>query len=101
MRRKRHAEPTGRSLGFGLAAWLVLVLPAAAWGPLGHRTVAAIAETNLTPAAREFVAQRLENVAMADVASWADSVTRDPRFPGSIWYHFEKIPDGAGYLDNL
>ena len=94
-------EPTGRSLGFGLAAWLVLVLPAAAWGPLGHRTVAAIAETNLTPAAREFVAQRLENVAMADVASWADSVTRDPRFPGSIWYHFEKIPDGAGYLDNL
>lgn len=97
----RHARPFGRSWGLGLALWLVPVLPAAAWGPLGHRTVAIIAETNLTPAAREFVAQRLGNVSMADVASWADSVTRDPRFPGSIWYHFEKIPDGRGYLDNL
>ena len=90
-----------RKLGLGLALWLVLALPAGAWGTLGHRTIAAIAETNLTPDAREFVAHRLGNVSMADIASWADSMTRDPRFPGSIWYHFEKIPDGRGYLDNL
>ena len=90
-----------RKLGLGLALWLLLALPAGAWGTLGHRTIAAIAETNLTPDAREFVAHRLGNVSMADVASWADSMTRDPRFPGSIWYHFEKIPDGRSYLDNL
>lgn len=91
----------GQRLGLGLSLWLVLALPAAAWGPLGHRTIAVLAETNLTPAAREFVAQRLGNVSMADVASWADSVTRDPRYPASIWYHFEKIPDGTSYLANL
>lgn len=91
----------GRRLGLGLVLWLVLALPATAWGPLGHRTVAVLAEANLTPAARAYVAQRLGNVAMADVASWADSITRDSRFPGSLWYHFEKIPDGRGYLDNL
>ena len=91
----------GRRLGLGLVLWLVLALPATAWGPLGHRTVAVLAEANLTPAARAYVVQRLGNVSMADVASWADSVTRDSRFPGSLWYHFEKIPDGRGYLDNL
>lgn len=101
MGRERRNGSADRWLEIGLALWLGLAAPAWAWGPLGHRTIAAIAATNLTPAAREYVAQRLGNVAMADVASWADSVTRDPRFPGSIWYHFEKIPDGRGYLDNL
>lgn len=79
-------------------AW---VLPAGAWGPLGHRAIAGIAAENLTPAARDFVASRLAGETLADVANWADSVTRDPRYPGSIWYHFEKIPDGVSYLDNL
>ena len=76
-------------------------LRAEAWGPLGHRAIAVIAEKNLTPDAKVFVENRLSDEAMADIASWADSVTRDPRYPGSIWYHFEKMPDGAGYLDNL
>ena len=68
---------------------------------MGHRTIALIAATNLTPAAKVFISNRLAGDSLADVASWADSVTRDPRFPGSIWYHFEKIPDGVSYLENL
>lgn len=74
---------------------------AEAWGPVGHRAIAVIAGENLTPAAKVFVENRLAGKSMADVASWADSVTKDPRYPGSIWYHFEKMPDGASYLDNL
>ena len=74
---------------------------AEAWGPLGHRAIAVIAGENLTPDAKVFVENRLAGAAMADVASWADAVTKDPRYPGSIWYHFEKMPDGVGYLDNL
>ena len=76
-------------------------MPAWGWGALGHRTIAVIAATNLTLTARIFVADRLGALSMADVASWADKMTKDPRFPGSIWYHFEKFPDGERYLDNL
>ena len=91
----RVAVPLGVALLLGFAP------PAGAWGQLGHRTIAVIAEASLTPAAREFVANKLGSVSMAAVASWADSVTKDPRYPGSIWYHFEKMPDGVSYLDNL
>ena len=73
----------------GLLLFPAFALPAGAWGSLGHRTIAVIAETNLTPVAREFVAARMGDLSMAEVANWADTVTRDPRHPGSIWYHFE------------
>ena len=101
MRTSGHPGPRGLR-GAVLAVLLSCLGPGAeAWGPLGHRAIALIAEEHLTPAARAFVAERLENSSMAGAANWADSVTDDPRFPGSIWYHFEKIPDGVGYLDNL
>lgn len=91
----------GGRLAVMLAVWLTGSAPALAWGPLGHQTIAVIAETNLTPAAREYVKVRLGKQSLADVASWADSVVRDPQYLGSLWYHFEKIPDGLSYLDNL
>ena len=46
-------------------------------------------------------ARLLGEASLADVANWADAIRGGDDFDGSIWYHFEKIPDGAGYLDNL
>ena len=97
----RQVAWAGGRLAVMLAVWLTGTAPALAWGPLGHQTIAVIAETNLTPAAREYVKARLGNQSLADVASWADAVVRDPQYLGSLWYHFEKIPDGMSYLDNL
>ena len=47
---------------------------AAAWGAVGHATVATIAQNYLTPAGQSFVSNILgSGVSMASVASWADT----------------------------
>lgn len=47
---------------------------AAAWGVVGHATVATIAQNYLTPAGQSFVSNILgSGVSMASVASWADT----------------------------
>ena len=62
----------------GLLAGLIFVpAPAHAWGKLGHRLVAQIAEHDLTPDARAEVARLLAGESeptLADVASWADEL---------------------------
>ena len=66
--------------------------PARAWGPVGHETVAYIAEDNLTPAAREKVEAILgADVSLADVANWADQIK--PNRPETAGWHFIDIKD--------
>ncbi|GAB6195563.1 S1/P1 nuclease [Lysobacter xanthus] len=59
-----------------------LAPPAFAWGALGHRLVADLAQDELTPAARRGVATLLEgekDPTLAGVAAWADEVrANDP-----------------------
>ena len=76
-------------------------LSASGWGALGHRTVGAVADSKLSPEARARTDKLLDGQTLADVASWADSIRDEGIWAGSIWYHIEKIPDGASYLDNL
>lgn len=72
-----------------------------AWGTLGHRAAALVAEAKLSPAARQAVARLLHGDSLADVAAWADSLRSTGRYPQTNWYHFEKIPDGKSFLENL
>lgn len=81
--------------------FVLMSFNAAAWGPVGHRTVALIAEQQLTPQARDQVRQLLGSQSLADVANWADGVRRSGKYTKTVWYHFEKIPDSTSYLDNL
>ena len=76
-------------------------LQALGWGALGHRAVGEIAASRFTPEARVLADKLLGGKSLADVASWADEIRGGGAYAGSIWYHFEKIPDGVGYLDNL
>jgi hypothetical protein len=47
--------------------------PAWAWGRLGHRVIAQIAEKRLTPKAKEAVKSLLaDGESMADASTWAD-----------------------------
>lgn len=51
--------------------------PASAWGPLGHRLVARLAEYQLTPVARAEALRLLaleQHGSLADVANWADEL---------------------------
>jgi hypothetical protein len=86
-----------------LFAALALLYPthAHAWGAVGHRTVAHVAEAKLSSDAQALVKNLLGKDSLADVANWADSLRSGDGYKQTIWYHFEKIPDGTSYLDNL
>lgn len=66
-----------------------------AWGPVGHETVAFIAEDNLSPTTLAKVRQILgPDVELADVANWADAIRVNAR-PETAPWHFIDIEDRA------
>ena len=67
-----------------------------AWGGQGHRLVGLIAADRLTPVAKQNVAWLLDGQSLADVSSWADTITGE-QVQSSYW-HYLNIPlDAAGY----
>jgi hypothetical protein len=81
---------------------LALAAPARAWawGPIGHRVTAEIAQRHLSPKAAAAVARLLNGRTLADVANWADELRDDPRFDKYKALHFATVPDGtAHYAD--
>ena len=89
------AKPLTIGLVFlGLVVWSVE--PGRAWGPVGHRVVARIAASLLTPEAKAKVAKILDvdppnasavAEALADAAEWPDSVARH-KYEQSQEWHF-------------
>lgn len=69
---------------------------ARAWGGQGHRLVGLIAAERLTPVARQQVAHLLDGQSLADVSSWADTITAD-QVQTSWWHYLNIPPDAAGY----
>ena len=93
--------PAGQSKGtprrprFIVALTLLAALqtapPVWAWGRLGHRLTARIAERNLNPKARVAVQALLEEgESMADASTWADEHRRDIK--GSGPWHYVDVP---------
>lgn len=83
---------------------LLLVIAAAslassslgAWGAQGHRLVGLIAADRLTPVARTNVRWLLDGQSLADVASWADTITREQQ-QTSLWHYLNIPPTARGY----
>ena len=67
-----------------------------AWGAQGHRLVGLIAADRLTPIARENVRWLLDGQTLADVSSWADTITGE-QVQTSYWHYLNIPPDAAGY----
>jgi hypothetical protein len=79
-----------------VAAFLLLPMPAWAWGPEGHEVVAHLAGMNLTPKARAGVTALLggeAQAAMAIASNWADEI-RDERPQTSSWHYVNLEIDG-------
>lgn len=93
---------------FALAAALTALLAAQplqafAWGPEGHRIIAALAYERLTPKARQAVDQLISHSAeqgtpscevrsIEDAATWPDCVRPLPQFHYLAAMHFEDVP---------
>ena len=81
---------------------LLVVMPAHAWGPLGHRISGDIAQRHLTPAAQSAVKQILGAEDLAEASTWADDMRSSPE---PFWqktaspFHYVTIPDGKAYGD--
>jgi hypothetical protein len=87
-----------------LVALVVCMLAApvaAAWGPEGHRIVAALAQRQLTPQAAAAVQRLLAPIHvhdLADIANWADDLRHDPA-QQALWkstraLHYVNFPRG-------
>ena len=92
------------------ASWLaalalsLAVLPAHAWGPVGHRLVARLAEEGLTPQARAGIDRLLKGEAdpsLPGIANWADELrANDPDLgKRSARWHYVNIDDPGCAFD--
>jgi len=62
------------------------------WGTLGHRTVAYIAQKNLSPGAASFVDDLLGGEDISDAALWADKIKRQqPKT--APWHYIDAMDD--------
>ena len=91
-----------RSLGARSLVLVVVLLLAAphasrAWGVLGHRAVARIAENHLTPAARQQVSKLLGQETMPLVSTWADELRADPQFKETAPWHYLNVATGLDF----
>jgi nuclease S1 len=72
--------------------------PVWAWGRIGHRVAAKLAEDRLTPAARAAVRDILgPGVGLADVSTWADE---QREIEESYRWHFVNVPISAERYDS-
>lgn len=79
-----------------LVVFLLLPAPAYAWGPMGHRLIARLAEGDLSPQARAQIAELLAGEAdpsLAGIANWADELRADDPDLGkrSARWHYVNI----------
>ncbi len=97
--------PAGRRCLRAGVVWLaVLALiggsprPARAWGRLGHRASARLAESRLSPRARAIIQELLEpDESLADASTWADEHSRE--IPGSASWHYVNVPIASARYD--
>lgn len=91
-------------LSLALVLALGVALPAQAWGPLGHRLVARLAEPGLDPQARAAVSRLLQgepDPSLAGIANWADDLrASDPDLgKRSSRWHYVNIADPGCRFD--
>ncbi len=82
------------------AAILAVVLPgpARAWGPLGHRVIARIAQQHLNPKARGRLAFYFgKDFSLADLALWADEI-RAERPESGPWHYLDITPEATSLV---
>jgi hypothetical protein len=82
------------------AALTAAPMPAAAWGPTGHRVTAKLAEARLNPVARAHVRAILGSESLAEASTWPDDQRSNPdpfwQKTASPW-HYVTVPTGQPY----
>jgi nuclease S1 len=88
----RRVRPRALVIGLLIGALVAAIPPRArAWGRLGHRASARVAESRLSPRARAVIRDLLEpGESLADASTWADE--QGHRVRGSAAWHYVNVP---------
>jgi hypothetical protein len=79
------------------AAFLATASPAAAWGPIGHRVSAELAERNISGRTRAAIEQIMEHEGLPEASTWPDEQRSNPE---PFWqetaspFHYVTLPPG-------
>jgi hypothetical protein len=82
-----------------IAFAIYLPVQSMAWGQLGHRVVAQIADSYLTPKARLALEKILGNESLAMAANWADFIKSDPNYRYLSSWHYVDLKAGESFAD--
>jgi hypothetical protein len=80
-----------------LCSALFALQNAFAWGPVGHKIVAQIAENQLSYEAKSAISRLLPNQSLAEVSTWADEIKSQRVWDKSKAWHFVNLRDGETY----
>jgi hypothetical protein len=80
-----------------IALLAYLPLQTIAWGQLGHRVVAQIADSYLSPKARLELQKIMGNESLAMAANWADFIKSDPNYRYLSTWHYVDLTAGAPF----
>lgn len=86
-----------RSLFVLFVLLLALSQTSRAWGVLGHRAVARIAENHLTANAKHRISLLLGTETMPLVSTWADELRNDPDFKETAPWHYLNVVSGLDF----
>lgn len=82
-----------------LLAGLILYLPlqSMAWGMLGHRVVAEVAESHLSAKTRKEIKKIMGNESITMSSTWMDFIKSNPKFNYTGSWHYVNLPEGLTY----
>ena len=68
-----------------------------AWGVVGHRTVARIAENHLSATTKHEIGRLLGSETLPLVSTWPDEIRSDPQYSSTGPWHYVNVPTGLDF----
>ncbi len=83
-----------------ILALVVIANTTFAYGPIGHRAIAKIAESYLTDTAKQQIKELLDGDGIVIVATYADDIKSDRAYDYTQMWHYVNVEDGKSYAES-
>ena len=67
------------------------------WGTVGHKTIASVAESHLTPKAKAGIKALIGDTSIVDIAAWADQARSTSEYKYTGPWHYLEFTLGLNY----
>ncbi len=83
-----------------ILALAIIANTAFAYGPIGHRAIAKIAESYLTDTAKQQIMDLLDGDGIVIVSTFADDIKSDRAYDYTQAWHYVNVEDGKSYAES-